>query len=478
MSARSRLSARATPFTRRLEQRVAEFIARRRALGHGERVIIGVSGGPDSTVLLLLLSRLRDELGLALTAAHFDHRLRSREEAEGDRRFVERLCRSLGVPLVTGGGDVKRRARKEGESVEEAARALRYRFLGAQAKRVRAGAVVVGHTLDDRAETVLLHVLRGSGLDGLAAMPPRSPWPFGAGPEIARPLLDVTRREVERYCRDLGVEPRRDPTNDLPIATRNRVRAELMPLLRSFNPKASEALARLADAAAADTAFVDGAVAAEWSRLAEKGAGRVSFPRAALAALHPAIAVRLLRRAAAACGAQPEAQHLQKALDSLARRRARVSVPGGVIANEGERIVIAREDAVKAQPVTEKRLSVPGKVRAGEWTIEVTHAERDAARPRDGLTALLDLDAVDGVLTLRPRRPGDRLRPLGLGGSKKLQDILVDAKVPQGERDAVPVIADRLGIVWVAGHCIDERVAVKPKTRRVVRLRARRRRSR
>lgn len=474
------MSARATPFTRRLEQRVAEFIRKREVVRDGEPVVVGVSGGPDSTVLLVLLSRLRAAFGFTIIAAHFDHRLRSRDEAERDLSFVAQLCRSLGVSLVTGAGDVRRRAKRDGESIEEAARNLRYRFLGVEAKRAGATAVVVGHTLDDRAETVLLHLIRGSGLDGLAAMPPRSPWPFGAGPDVARPLLEVSRKDVEHYCRDLSIEPRLDPTNDLLIATRNRIRSELMPLLRSFNPKASGALARLAEAAAADSAFIEAAAAAEWSRLADvRGGDRVTFHRASLKELPPPLVARLLRRAAAHIGAQPGAVHLDRVLDSLGKRRMRVAIPGGVVSIESDGVVVAREDVARPSPaIRERALAIPGRTRAGDWTIEATRVERDAARPRDSFAVLLDLDAIDGPLIVRTRKPGDRMRPLGLGGSKKLQDILVDAKVPQEERDSVPVIADRLGIVWVAGHCIDQRVAVAGKTRRVMRLRARRKSSR
>jgi tRNA(Ile)-lysidine synthase len=479
MSPSLRMTARQSRSALRLEKRVAGFIARRGVLRHGERIIIGVSGGPDSTALLCLLSLLRSRFRLRLTAAHFDHRLRSLDEASGDRAFVERICRSLRVPLVIGRGDTKRRASREGESIEEAARNLRYAFFGREAKAAGATAVAIGHTLDDRAETVLLHLIRGSGLDGLAAMPPRSPWPFGEGPDIARPLLDLSREEVERYCAELGVEPRRDPSNDLPVATRNRVRNELMPVLRSFNPRAAEALARLADSVTGDSDLLESLAAAEFQRLRKTATSRrVVLARQGLAGLPMPVAVRVLRLSANAIGARPETVHLRRATEVLAAARGRVSIPGGLIAVGPDAVVLSREEARRAQTGAQPRqLDIPGGAWFGGWAIEAVRAERDAARPRDPLAALLDVDAIDGPLVVRSRRPGDRLRPLGLGGSKKLQDILVDAKVPSGERDSVPIIADRLGIVWVAGQCIDERVAVSGKTRRVVRLRARRKRA-
>jgi tRNA(Ile)-lysidine synthase len=470
------MSPRPTQFARRLEKRIADFVLDRDVIRRGESIIVGVSGGPDSTALIVLLSRLRREFRLKIVAAHFDHRLRSRAEAAGDRAFVTRLCRSLRVPLITGGGDVRRRARSRKESVEEAARNLRYAFLGREASRAGATAVVVGHTLNDRAETVLLHVVRGSGLDGLAALPPRSPWPFGAGPDIARPLLQVSRREIERYCADLGFEPRRDPTNDLPIATRNRFRNEVIPLLSSLNPNVEEALARLADTVTGDADYLDSLAELRWKELARVGARQVTFPREEVAHVPPAIAARLLRRAAAAIGAQPEAVHLEAAIKALDRKRYQGSIPGGQIELDSTSLTVTRRPRAKPKtPFLPNKLTIPGRTRAGSWNIEATRVERDAALPRDAYSALVDVDAVDGPLLIRPRKPGDRLRPLGLNGTKKLQDILVDARVPLQRRDSVPLVADRKGVIWVVGHCIDQRVALSSKTRRVLRLRARRR---
>jgi tRNA(Ile)-lysidine synthase len=477
---------RATTFTSRVEKRVADYIAKHGVIVTGESVLVGVSGGPDSSALLIILSHLRKELGLTLTAAHFDHMLRSRKEAEDDRAYVEKLAKSFKVPFVTARGDVARRAKKEGESIEEAARELRYRFLGAEAAKAGATAVVVGHTLDDRAETVLLHLIRGSGLDGLAAMPSRSPWPFGAGPDIARPLLELTRAEIEKYCEECGIVPRQDPTNEQLIATRNRVRHELMPVLRSFNPKVSPALTRLADAAARDVEFIDPEVNWAWARIAVHNDGHVSIRRDAFSALPPAVAIRVLRRAAAEVGSQPEAEHIERMLEALEKPRSKISLPGGIAEIDPERVLIsggavATAEAAPREPETlsEVTLKVPGRARSGDWTFDAQIVEPKAAlKASDALVAMIAANAVEGELTVRSRKPGDRMRPLGLRGTKKLQDILVDAKVPAAERDLIPVIADEQGIVWLAGHCLDERVAVTARTRRVLRLRARRKAAR
>jgi tRNA(Ile)-lysidine synthase len=466
-----------TPYTRRADARVLEYIRRREVFRPGESVVAGLSGGPDSTALLAILSRLRRELGLCVTAAYFDHGLRSREETAEDLAFATQLCRGLGVPLVSGRGNVAARARRSGETIEEAARNLRYRFLGGEARRLNAPVIAVGHTMNDQAETALLHILRGSGLDGLAVMPPRCPWPFGCGPEIARPLLQLTRRDTERYCRESVIEPRRDPTNDLLIATRNRVRHELMPVLRSFNPRVEEALARLAEAAAGDAAFIAEFADSAWRLLARRDGTAIVLEKK-LGKLPRVIVVRVLLRAfreVSGGDAEIDNEHVRRLAEAVEKPRTRVSLPGGIVAVvNAKHLRIQRGERGVATRIAETRLAVPGVTHAGEWRIEVKVV---AGRPKPGRTrdeATLDAGAIQGALVVRSRRPGDRLRPLGLGGEKKLQDIFVDAKVPREDREGVPVIADERGIVWVAGHCIDERVAMTAKTRRVIQLRARR----
>lgn len=470
-----------TPFTRRLDSRVERYVRLRGVFRPHERVLVAVSGGPDSTALLLVLSRLREALGIELAAAHFDHMLRSREEALGDREFVEALTSVLGLALATGGEDVRAFARRRRQSLEEAGRRLRYRFLATEAERFGASAVAVGHTLDDRAETVLLHLLRGSGLDGLVGMRSRSPWPFGRGPEVARPLLVLRRRDTHRYCRESGVGPRLDPTNELPVATRNRIRRDILPLLRSFNPRIEEALARLGENVEGDVQLIESLVEAVWERSVEVHGDEIRIARAALDAPSPSLVARLLRKALEKLrGAQRvelEARHTEAVAEALRRRRSRVSLPGELTAVvDPVWLRVTRRRAAPAKGIAETPLAVPGSTTFDGWTLTASIEDASAIDPvtRDPDEAYLDAECLRGALSVRSRRPGDRMRPLGLGGSKKVQDILVDGGVPLAERSRIPVIEDGEGIVWLCGLCIDERVAVGPASRRVLHLRARR----
>ncbi|HXG36340.1 MAG TPA: tRNA lysidine(34) synthetase TilS, partial [Dehalococcoidia bacterium] len=317
-------------FPARIESRVSRFIEEHHLLGAGEKVLVAISGGADSTALLLILERLLKKKAIAIVAAHFDHRLRGPVEGEADLAFVQGLIGDLGVDCVTGGGEVRQHARRKKISLEDAARSLRYQFLASEASRLGAGVVATGHTKDDQAETVLLHILRGSGVDGLRGMRPRSSWPLGPGPQLIRPLLILSREETRRYCGDRGIVPREDYTNLLLEATRNRIRHQALPLLKEFNPRLTDALQRLADAAALDSEYLNTLAEAHWGELARIEKRAVVLDRKVFQGLPPALGLRLLRKAVEAFMEHPpqlEAVHLHAVLAALSKERSRVSLP-------------------------------------------------------------------------------------------------------------------------------------------------------
>ncbi len=467
----------ATAFTKRVDARVLRYVRRHHVLNPGDHTLVAVSGGQDSTALLLILARLAEKLDIELVVAHFDHMLRSQEETHGDEAAVRDLVDGLGLPYVTGAADVRARARGKGESIEEAARHLRFQFLARQARHLKAGVVVLGHTLDDRAETVLMHLLRGTGLDGIVGLRPRSSWPFGRGPALARPLLSITHADTLRYCREARVSPRQDPTNLVLDATRNRVRHDLLPALRRFNPRLDDALCRLGEAAAGAVDYLDAAADSEWRALALLGDEGVTFPRRAFGSLAPALRARLLRRALrhlAGPGAELEAAHIAAVEEALAKGRGSVSLRHSLTVSLGMRTVrIAAADRRPARPIAETILAVPGRTDLPGWIAraEIVMPPPLEPRPRTRFEAWLDGDALGSAVVVRSRRRGDRLRPLGLGGEKKVQDLLVDAKVPREERDAVPVVCAPWGIAWVVGLRLDERAALRRGSRKALRLR-------
>jgi tRNA(Ile)-lysidine synthase len=467
-------------FGQRLERLVLRF-AQEHDLFAQKRVVLAVSGGPDSVDLLLILAHLRQALDLELSVAHFDHGLRDHAEREAERAFVSRLADELGLPFLFGRGDTRAHARRRHLSVEEAARTLRYAFLAREAERLGAGAVATGHTASDQVETVLMHIIRGSGLAGIAGMQPRASWPFPGHAELAlvRPLLALSRRQTERYCQEEGLSPCLDATNLLVEPLRNRVRHELLPLLRRYNPRVEQALLRLTGAAGADVAYLDETANLFWQALAQRSRRSVQFSRLELATLSPALQSRLLLAAAQhLLGGTPqiEATHLRAMQAALAgHRNRRLSLPGGLaFVAQGESVSLALGQEAATLPIPETPLSLPGRTRVGGWRIDAEIMSREVVRTTDDPNeAFLDLDALGSTLSVRSRRPGDRLRPLGLGGEKKLQDLLVDAKVPQEQRDGVPLVCAAWGIAWVVGHRVDERARIMPNTRTVLHLRVR-----
>jgi tRNA(Ile)-lysidine synthase len=475
----------ASRFGQRLERLVLRFAQQHDLFAGQTRVVLAVSGGPDSVALLLILAHLRQALDLDLWVAHFDHSLRGQAEREAEGALVSLLADELGLAFLYGRGDTRAHARLHHLSLEEAARILRYAFLAREAERLGAGAVATGHTASDQVETVLMHIIRGSGLAGIAGMQPRAPWPFSGhtGLVLVRPLLVLNRRQSERYCQEERLSPCLDTSNLLLEPLRNRVRHELLPLLRRYNPRVEQALLRLADAAAADAAYLDETASLVWQALARRSRRSVEFSRQELAALSPALQSRvLLAGAQHLVGEAPQIEtvHLRAMQAALTGRgNSRLSLPGGLtFAAQGDSVRLALGRETATQPIPDTPLIVPGRSKVGGWRVEAEIVPGEAAEPTDDpYEAFLDLDALGSTLSVRSRRPGDRLRPLGLGGEKKLQDLLVDAKVPQDRRDGVPLVCAAWGIAWVVGHRMDERARTGPNTRTVLHLRVRRSRS-
>ena len=338
-----------------LERQVAASLRRAGLSETGATIVVACSGGPDSTALLLSLYRLRTAHALSLHVAHLNHDFRG-AEADHDAAFVQRLADRLSLPCSIDKRDPIAYQRSTGvSSFEQAAREMRYSFLASVAAVVGAKVVALGHTADDQAETVLLHVLRGSGLQGLRGMAEVAdwPWPSGVpGPLLFRPLLSASKADTASYCRELGRTYREDSGNYLWRFTRNRVRLDLMPrLARDYNPRVREALLRLSRAAADEADYLDSELARLWDSIATVDEGAVCLDSRALAALHPALQRRALRRAYAIAAGDLRTlseSHLDSVLNLVRNRLGgrRIDLPRGILArSEGDFIRIASKSA-------------------------------------------------------------------------------------------------------------------------------------
>lgn len=454
--------------------RLRQTIQQHDLIRGGAPVLAAVSGGADSLALLHLLH----ELGVPLICAHFDHQLRPGSEQEAD--LVRGAARSLGVGFVPGAGDVAAYRRAHGLSPEEAARHLRYRFLFETARRHGAQAVAAGHTADDQAETVLLHLLRGAGLAGLKGMSPRTILPaFDAQMPLIRPLLAIWRAETEAFCRERGLQPVDDPSNRDTTLFRNRLRHAVIPLLERHSPRLRANLLKTARTLAADETVLQGVTEAAWGTvLREAGDGFVGLGRRAFLAQPEGVQARLVRRAAAQL--LPDLRDLdfaavQRALDLARGGRAfgECDLAGGLkLFAEGDALWLAKSPAAlplhlpQVSPGSELTLECPGRLAlANGWRLSLEESNMPE-EDHDPFRARVDLDKLPPPVKVRSRRPGDRFRPLGMAGSLKLSDFLINEKVPARARAGLPLVVCGDGVVWVAGVRVGERFRVTGETRR------------
>jgi tRNA(Ile)-lysidine synthetase-like protein len=476
----------------------------------GDTIVVAVSGGPDSLCLLHVLRELSREMGIALHVAHLDHMLRGRESAD-DAAFVETTARAWGLPATVVANDVRALAASTRANLHQVGREARYRFLAGVAQACGARAVAVAHNADDQAETVLMHLLRGAGPTGLRGMRPVVPWEewgLGVGgwglvrinqppppppphppeppppppnpqPLLVRPLLQVPRAAIEAYCAAHRLQPRRDPTNQDRSATRNRIRHELLPQLIEYNPDIVEALGRTAALCADEHDLIQLALEVAWPTLARERPGAVDFDGGAWRALHPTLQRSALRLAYTRIGGRDtlDLAHVEAARAAITQGVGRrIELPGVItvqVSYDGAFTVgAAREPDAPQLADDEIELIVPGRSSlACGWAIEALVYADAAVMNIAGWAVNLDADTIVKPLVARRRRPGDRYRPSGGRGSRRLQDMFVDAKIPRVLRAAWPVVVAGDAIVWAPGLRPAAEFAANSATRRVLRLR-------
>ena len=441
-------------------------------------MIAAVSGGSDSVAMLFILHELasRGEVVLA-GLAHLNHQIRG-AAAESDAAFCRDLATRHGIAAFMSTADVPALAAQESASLEVAGRHARQRFFNEIVHSGQADRVAIAHTRDDQAETVLLRLTRGAGALGLSGMVPRR------GP-LVRPVLDSTRTELREFLRARGEAWREDATNLDVTNPRNLVRHDVLPNLRRINPQADAALARAADLLRIDAELLETLANAAFVQNVKVDADNsVVITAAGLTKLPPALALRVARYALET--ANPARSYgLEEAqqLCAFAAGATADDLPGLDMERLPGKVVLSKRDPREVPTVVsfELKLSVPGTVQApyGSWAIT---AEGPLPPPADvanvdrgARSVVVDAGELGDQLIVRPRRPGDRLQPLGAPGRRKVQDVLVDRKVPRDDRDRVAIVTTQMGqIVWVAGEVLAEPFRVTSLTKSVVVLTLRR----
>ena len=396
--------------------KVCAFIRSQKLIQPGDRVVCALSGGADSVALLWAMYLLQEKLEITLSAAHFNHNLRG-EESDRDQAFCQQLCQRYDIPLYLGSAEVK-----PGEKgLEAAAREARYGFFAGLP-----GKIATAHTADDNAETVLMHMVRGTGLKGLGGISP-------IRGNIIRPMLTVTRQEVETFLQEYCLAHIEDSSNETDAFLRNRIRHHIMPLLQQENPSLSENLSQMALRLRQDEEILQ-SLAAE------------DFPDvAALRHMPQALRNRVLANFLEKSGVkEPESEHilLAESLVFSQKPSARANFPGGVvICRNYDRL----EKAEETEMISPRLLDCPGSVELPQQGIRITcRAAEQQVFKFDRFTVY-----PQGKITVRSRQPGDTIRLQG--GTKSLKDLMIDRKIPVAKRNKIPVICDEAGILGVWG---------------------------
>jgi tRNA(Ile)-lysidine synthase len=454
----------------RILERVKKTLSKYGMVRSGDIVVVAVSGGPDSVCLFHALHQLSEEMQLNLVAAHFEHGWRPGED-EQETELVRGLAESLGVPFETEragatlrGGSLSR---------EEAARNSRYAFLERVREKHRASSIAVGHHLHDQAETLLMRLLRGSGVSGLGAIPP-----VREG-RIIRPLIEVTKPQIEMYIEETGLRCASDSSNLRTDFLRNRVRMELIPLLLNYQPRLIERLGETASLLREESEFMD-SLATRWiERNGTRAPDGIRVDLSHFAALAPALRKRVVRGILKRVKGDIRrigGSHI-RSVEELARSerpQAGLNLPGGLNVRRSYESLSFHLGTESEPARFSYLLNEPGTVFIREIGKALTLAlcgEGEWMVPATPWTATLDAEKARFPLVVRSFAPGDRFVPLGMKGHKKLKDFFVDRKVPSSVRRATPILVMGQELLWVAGYRIDERFKVTPSTRVVLEAR-------
>ena len=437
--------------------RIKNSIARHQMIAPGARVMAAVSGGVDSMVMLHALCRLE----YPVEAAHFDHQTRDGASAD-DAVFVREACALLRVPYQEGSAPVEAQARKMGRSFENHARECRYAFLMDAAAKAERPVIATAHHADDQAETVLMGALglaSGFGLTGIAPVAERN------GIRIVRPLLHCNRQEIESWARDKNISWREDHTNRAPQCTRNRVRLEVVPALEACNPNARVALARLADVLRVDSDYLDTLAGQALGRCVTEAADVAAsyvIDRPRFREIPEALQRRIIKRLAlrlSVCVTYERVVNARSFICETASGKQFDFGDGAVIESAAEQAIIrtaAQAEEIKC--LSRVALNIPGETRLPGYVFQARRVPVTALPPGEARAwcgpnrQYFDADKLEGELYIRSRVPGDRMTPIGMKHTRKIQDIMVDRKIPVRSRDAVPLLLLNDVILWVAGH--------------------------
>lgn len=457
-------------------KQVSETIRIKSLFNRGDRVIVGLSGGADSVCLLHVLLSLSTRFDLTIFAIHINHMLRG-PESDQDEEYVTELCEKLGVKLLVKQANIKETADQKGLSIEEAGREARYELFDIAANEVNASRIAVAHNKNDQAETLLMRMIRGTGLEGLKGIEHKRG-------SIVRPLLDVSRKEIEAYCEQYDLKPRTDSSNLESIYTRNRIRLDLIPgINKLFNTDITETFYRMANLLKEDNEYIEeNAVIIYNQCILNQKVKEIRLDISKILSCHTAISKRIIRMAVKHVKGNTkgiESIHIDKVLEAICggKTGVKLHLPCGVRIKVSYNELIVTSGTTEEEPVFfEKSVNIPGVTTVPELNLRI---EAELVRYDDVETARLneksfiqifDFDKLSKGINIRNRRNGDVFKPLKSNGTKKLKEYFIDNKFPRDLRNELPMIAYEKEIVWIVGYKISDKFTVTENTKSVLKL--------
>lgn len=452
-----------------LVAKVEATIGKHRLLKSGDRILVSVSGGPDSVALLSLLIELRDNFKWNLEVAHIDHKLRGKE-SDKDLEFVKRLAAKYGLEFHSNSFNTKKFAREHKLSLEDAARQIRYAFLEKTAQKIKADKIALGHTQNDQAETVLMRLFRGAGTLGLSGIPIKRG-------KLVRPLLEISREEVLKYLKQKKLFYRIDKSNLTPQFLRNKIRHKLLPWLKNeINPEIISTLSRTATILSEIEQYLDKETKKIFEKLTQTGKNKILINRQKFSNLENIFRKNLVRYSWTKLTAETyplEFKQVERVLDLVETGQVgkRVNLKNGYWAELNSKHLVI----FKKQPNKYKSsIKFPGEFKLNGHNLKAQIIERkqlpDKVRTKSENAAYLDLGKLKSPLHLRGFLPGDKFKPLGMKGNQKLSDFFVNSKIPRYKREEILLLTSKKKIAWIVGQRISDEFKITNKTKRVLAL--------
>ncbi len=453
-------------------EKVLSTINKHELIQKGDKIVVGLSGGPDSVCLLHILSRLKEELDLEIYAAHLNHQIRG-IEAQKDAFYISKLCEEMGITFFIKSINVPEYCEKNGVSIEEGARKLRYEMFYEIKNNTRANKIAIGHNLNDQAETILMRMMRGTGLQGLKGIE------YIRDGVIIRPILNIERNDIEEYCKQNKLNPRIDKTNLESIYTRNKIRLELIPYMKdNFNSNIIESIVRMGNSLRSDNDYIESEALIKFKEVSNIKSDSVEINLKPYINLHNSMKVRILRNSIKHILGDTnfiDQRHIDDIieLEDESKIDKVINLPRGIYVYRKKNSIILTNKEIVIEEI-EFCYNIPSngfiKVKEIGTIIEtqVVSINKYKRSKSDKSCNWFDFNKIKGGIVVRNRRSGDKIKLSG--GSKKIKDLFIDIKIPKEDRCKVPVIADDQGILSVGNFRNSENYKIDEETKEVLKV--------